>query len=187
MNPPWANEDAVYRLVQGELEDITLAGELQFSLLDWDTFPDLPVTDFIHHVEQQALDAWWRGDPSTLIKLLRSEHPFNEHPMGDRALRDQLSEQTWALICERLQGKPLKRGRPKRTADERRARNPIHDAADIAPTIENILRQNYPHQDVRDRAYAFAEKLMGIDDPNSAGSKVRNYLNKSKTARARLT
>ena len=187
--PPWADDDAVYKLVQAKLEENALEEERQFYLGRWDTYPDRPADEVTGEIEQQALDAWRRGNPNPLTDLLRPEHPLNRHGWFGRPFRDQLSSEAWSIICDRLLGKPLKRGRPKSTDDERRALNPVHDAADMVPAIERILWHHYPKQltpHVKDYARAFAERLMGKDDPESAGSKVSNHINRSKRDRARL-
>jgi hypothetical protein len=186
---PWADEDVVYKLVQAELEENSSEEDRQFYLLPWETHPGVPADEIISDMEHQALDAWRRGDLNPLTDLLRPEHPFNNYPFNGRLIRDQLSAEAWSLICDRLLGKKRKRGRPKMTAEERRMHNPIHDMSDRVPAIENILRQHHPDQpasQVKERARAFAERLMGKDDPESAGSKVSDHLNRSKKDRARL-
>lgn len=190
--PLWADEDDVYARVQEELKNAELEEERQFYLLPWETYPGAPADEVIRGIEQQALDAWRRGDLNPLTDLLRPDYPLNKHPLikHGRPIRDQLSAEVWSLICDRLLGKKRKRGRPKKTAEERRMSNPIHDTAEMVPAIENILLRHYPNQPtsrVKERARAFAERLMGHDDPDSAGSKVSGYLNRSKNDRGRLS
>lgn len=185
---PWADSDAIYKLVQAELEENALEEERQFYLERWDTYPGRPAGEVTGEIEKQALDEWRRGNPTPLTDLLRPEHPLNRYGWFGRPIRDQLSSEAWSIICNRLLGKPLKRGRPKSTDEERRALNPVHDAADMVPAIEHILLQRYPEEValVKDLARAFAERLVGKDDPESAGSKVSHHLNRSKKDRARL-
>jgi len=188
--PPWADEDAVYKLVRADLEENALEEERQFYLERWDTYPDRLADEVRNEIEQAAIDTWRRSNPNPLTDLLRPEHPLNRYGWFGRPFRDQLSSESWSIICDRLLGKPQgKRGRPTMTDEERREHNPLHDAADMVPDIKAILLQHYPAQNaeqIRDRAHLFAEKLAGIEDPDSAGSKLSEYLNRSKKDRARL-
>jgi hypothetical protein len=204
--PPWIEEgDAVYKLVQSELQAADLEVERRAAMFWAERMHLIPDRtrgelrrEIVESKEREALDAWRRGDRKPLADLVDPDDPLLDHllkrhdrpiPRKDRPLRIQLSAETWSIIRDSLLGKlPGKRGRPKMTAEERRMLNPIHDAGDMAPVIERILRQHYPNQlasQVKDRAYAFAEKLKGIDNPQSAGSKVRDYLNSGKKDRRR--
>jgi hypothetical protein len=78
-----------------------------------------------------------------------------------------LTNEAWALIADRLIGKArASRGRPSRqTGKERRAVNPVHDAADAVPRIRSILKASYPGRrpgELQDRAIDLAAKLHGI-------------------------
>ncbi|MCS3521849.1 hypothetical protein [Bradyrhizobium elkanii] len=203
--PLWTDEDAVYARVQGELQEPDRLDAL-FVAENWDLMPDRTWADIRREGaqrargrEQEALDAWRRGDRKPLGELVNpDDDSFNEmlERLGrpplrkDRLISRQFSAETWAIIRDSLLGKLSgKRGRPKMTNEERREHNPLHDAADMVPSIESILHQRYPDQSARqlkDRAHAFAERLMGIDDPDSAGSKVSKHLERSKKDRGRL-
>jgi hypothetical protein len=67
-----------------------------------------------------------------------------------------------------------KRGRPPMTPVQRRAKNPVHDAANLVPQIKATLRQAFPDRDINDRAYAYAARLSGINTPGAVRL-VRNY------------
>lgn len=203
--PPWIEEDAVYKLVQAELREAELEEERQDAMFEaehQDLMPDRTwaeiCRDAAGYAEREALDAWRRGDRKPLASLVDPDDRIIDIALKkqgrpalrkDRPIRRRLSAETWTIIRDSLLGKlPGKRGRPKLTAEERRILNPIHDAADSVLAIERILRQHYQNQpasQVKDRAYALAEKLNGIDNPQSAGSKVRDYLNSSKKDRRR--
>lgn len=187
--PRWADEDEVFWFVENQL---AFYGEYEFAMLPWETYPDTPADELPHRMVQEAMAAAKQNKFGPLTELLRPEHPMIGPAWFKPSIRDQLPPEAWRLICDRLSGKRVKKGkkgRPKMTSDERRALNPVHDAADMVPEIEDILRRHYRDQadvDVKDRARAFAERLAGIDDPESAGSKVGNYLRSSKRDRRRI-
>jgi hypothetical protein len=187
--PRWADGEKVFWFVENEL---AYRAEYDFAMQPLDDYPDTLPKKFERRVVQDAIAAAKQNKFGPLTELLRPEHPMNGPAWFKPLIRDQLPPEAWRLICNRLSGKRVKKGkkgRPKMTSDERRALNPVHDAADMVPEIEDILRRKYTDQDeqqIKNRAAAFAERLAGIDDPESAGSRVRNYLNASKSDRRRI-
>jgi hypothetical protein len=164
--PPWRDEDGVAKLAIAELEDAALADECQFAMLPWDTHPSMPISEFFDGVEREAVAAFKRGNVKPLAALLRPDHPMNKYPIKGRTLISTLAPSTWQLISDLLAGRRKgKRGRPRKTEEERRAINPVHDATDAVVVIEQILRKHYPEQDkqqIRDRALQIVEHRSGI-------------------------
>ena len=75
------------------------------------------------------------------------------------------------------------------TTAARRARNPIHEAADLVPAVKDILRRHYPDKlpkDIYDRACALAEWIARGKPDKGTGTRVHNYLNSAKSDRRRL-
>jgi hypothetical protein len=101
-------------------------------------------------------------------------------------LRSRRAPSTWNLVADLLTGRQKgKVGRPKMTREERRAINPIHDAAELVPVISKILRRLYPKQtttDIRDRALKFAADFYGIKDSET----LRNHRARSRKDRRRI-
>jgi hypothetical protein len=71
------------------------------------------------------------------------------------------------------------------TAEERRAMNPVHDAADMVPEIADILRRFYPEQtpaQIHDRALSIAAGMKGVKSAET----VKLHLNRAKNDRRRI-
>jgi hypothetical protein len=79
--------------------------------------------------------------------------------------RVPLGAEAEALIASRLQETfKAPRGKPKQTEAQRRAGNPIHDAADEVAPIEDLLREYYySHSGHHDLAIDIAAYRAGID------------------------
>jgi hypothetical protein len=192
--PQWMDEDAVTKLVEKELDDAESNAEYKFAMLPWDTHPGISGNELLHGMERDAVAAAERGDIGPLADLLRPEHPLNEHPLfGGNPIRSHFSAMTWTLVADfltgernprtgRLKGKP---GRSKMTAEERRAMNPVHDAADMVPVIADILLLHYPEQtpaQIRDRALSIAAGMKGVKSAET----VNFHLNRAKNDRRRI-
>lgn len=83
----------------------------------------------------EAVQAAERGNFRPIADLMRDEDS-----------RQQLPPKAWKLIVERMRDRPRKSRRPPPTEQERRAANPVRDAARIVPAIEGLLLMYYPHQ-----------------------------------------
>jgi hypothetical protein len=192
--PQWVDEDAVTKLVKTALDDAEADAEYEFAMLRWDTHPGIPGNELLDRMERDAVAAAERGEIRPLADLLRPEHPFNEHPLfGGDPIRSKLSATTWTLVADfltgernprtgRLKGKP---GRPKMTAEERRAMNPVHDAADMVPEIADILRRFYPEQtpaQIHGRALSIAAGMKRVKSAET----VKLHLNRAKNDRRRI-
>jgi hypothetical protein len=70
-----------------------------------------------------------------------------------------------AEIVKTAQAKRGAGGRPKMTLEQRRAQNPIHDAAAIFPEVVIELQNAFPEKTtavVRDRALYITASIMGV-------------------------
>jgi hypothetical protein len=154
--------------------------------------------------EQKEVARALRGDPTGLAYLLDPISPPNnpasnivlspDNRAKARPARETLKPETWELICEYLRGErkavpptppKRKRGGQKKTADERRAMNPIHDAVEEFPTIHEILLATYSdkesRRDIRHRAEEITAKRHGVET-----STLYSHLHVSKTDPRRL-
>jgi hypothetical protein len=181
--PQWVDEDAVAELVKRALDDAEANAEYRFAMLPWDTHPGIPGNELLDHMEQDAVAAAERGEIGPLADLLRPEHPMNMYPLfGGNPIRSHFSATTWTLVADlltgernprtgRLKGKP---GRPKMTAEERRA-----------PHIADILRELYPEQtpaQIHDRALSIAAGMRGVKSAET----VKFHLNRARNDRRRI-
>jgi hypothetical protein len=142
--------------------------------------------------EKDACEAALRGDMVPLANLLYPAHPLNSGLFGG-PIRATLTPATWGLVVQfltgqrnlktgRLRGKP---GAPKMSEQKRRANSPTHDAAELVPVIEAILRWLYPEQTqraIKDRALEVTAKLRTISNPET----VRRHLTRSKKDRHKI-
>ena len=160
--PQWSNEDAVCNLVEYEL--FLIGFEEEQRLLE--AFPDgMPMSFFMRlpeEVEREAVNSAKRRDFRLMSNLLRPSSGEKK----DRPTRRTFSQETWVLIADRLIGEVRPpRGRPKLTEEERRAMNPVHDAADAVEPIRCILANRYPERSKREilnRAIEIAQRLHGV-------------------------
>jgi hypothetical protein len=191
--PRWADADKVFILIEDELLEIERQDVLEDELR-MRTYPGTPFSHIVQSMEQEAVAAARQGSFRKLAELLHPDHPFNNRRDGKPQLRNFLGPETWQLLVDRLLGKPIRkpaatgkrtaRGRPKMTADERRAMTPVHDAADALSEINDILRRHYPDQsesNIRDRAIAFVARNEQINDETLV-----NYVGRSRRDRRRL-
>jgi hypothetical protein len=166
--PPFSDQDAVADWAYAELEEAWSEVERQHYLRRWDQHPGIPASEIYQQMERDAIAKAQLGDFTSLVDLLRPEHPFNETPLG-RPISAALlaSRSALALIASRLAGTfKVRRGRRKMTQEERRAKAPVHDAADDVAAIMAILRKGYPKQSaaqIRDLALHAVSRQHGIE------------------------
>jgi hypothetical protein len=123
--------------------------------------------------EKDAVEAALRGDVEPLANLLRPAG-MPEWGIPDKVNSNvaKLSPATWELIVELLTGRrnpktgKLKgeRGPRKKSAEERRSWNPIHDAEDYVAPIAAILSRLYPDKrraEIKSRASEIAARWRG--------------------------
>lgn len=157
---PPGDEAAVAELVEQQIKEREDEEERQFALLDWSTHPGVLFSEICAQREREVVEEAKRGNVAPLAEWIRGRLA----PMAPA---------TRALIAEFLtgarnlgNGKPKgTRGAPKKTEEERRSLNPIHDANDQVPIIQGILREFYPDQTsshLRDRALSFAASRKGV-------------------------
>jgi hypothetical protein len=184
--PPWTDTDAVISWAYAEFDEAQSETERQGDM--WQAehahlLPGFPTSEFFEGMERQAVSRAEGGDFSALAHLLEPVHPFNETPVG-RPIRDRLKPETWWLIADRLSGElKTKRGRPKMTADKRRFRSPIHDAAEEVGAIRAILKRGYPKQgrkQIRDMALVAVGRRHAVKTETIA-----KYLGRPTTDRRR--
>jgi hypothetical protein len=179
----WSDEEEVFHYVERELESERLEREREFMLLRWDTFPGIPAEEIVRGMEREAIEAARHRNKKPLQQLVSPDHPFNRSPIGGKPIRDQLSDEAWRLLSA-----PRGSGRPRMTPDQRRASNPVHDAAALVPVISDILRSAFPDQrNFHDRACAYAERLLGVKSRSDEGSNVRSYMHVSRKHRRKLS
>jgi hypothetical protein len=208
--PKWSDESAVAKRVAEEIKEAELEEErLWYThylpeiekayatgrippvrlLHDWNK-PHAPAPKPTAK-ERAAIEAVLKsGDVEILADLIRPESLGSELLAVNPAVEQGLSLATWYLLTQLVTGeldlrKIRGRGRPKLTADDRRAASPVHDAADVFSEIKDILTCLYPEQDhrqLRDRAIAIAAQHKGV-----APSTLAKYLGRPKKDRRRLT
>jgi hypothetical protein len=115
-----------------------------------------------HPIESDAVDAAVEGgNYAPLAWLLNSRHPLNDLRMKP-PLRTALAPSTYDLIADILSGRRERpKHRPRLTEFERRAINPIHDAADEVTVVRRMLRAWYPEQEpkqIYDRALSIVAR-----------------------------
>jgi hypothetical protein len=151
--------------------------------------PRRELSDIIEIESERAITAAWGGNYAPLARLLDSKHPLN-NARYEIELRRALPAEAYDLIAgdkvKRSAGGKVKRprGRPRLTYEERRANNPVHNAADDVPIVRNILRRLYPKQlkkQIDDRAVSVAAKLHKIK-----GKTLRYHLKRPKSDHRRL-
>ena len=174
--PRWSDEKAVAKKVADEIEDGRSEIEFLWANYPNGNFPNgkFPLPKHLWPLNGLIQDEWargWpiddeegavaaalRGDTEPLAELLRPRvnPPEFELPDEVNPAIKTLSPATWSIIADLVTGKLNPRtgrgkgqpGRPRMSREERRARNPIHDAADEFLVIKSILRHHYPRQSV---------------------------------------
>jgi hypothetical protein len=155
--PPWEDEDAVFEWIMAG-KDWLNPGADEIS----------PLSERIEDAMRDAVEAARQGNDHPLADLLRDDHPFNKL---EPPIRSQLTPEAFRLIADRLDGKPRNPHAPKMTAQERQAKNPVHEAARIEPLIELKLWGYYGDgqyyyydkkttRKIRERACDFAARIM---------------------------
>jgi hypothetical protein len=148
--PPWIEEEKVRAWVDEELDRQADEAEYYHAMLPWDTAPGIRPSDFHDSNERKAVEAAQRGDVGPLVSFISPPDNLKNSARMSMSLRLE----TWRLIVEFLTGKRNlgngklrgKGGRPKMSDDERREKNPNHDAVDYSQEIQAILRRSYPDQ-----------------------------------------
>jgi hypothetical protein len=195
--PSW-NKPGVYQwaisVLKQEREDAELEQERDFALY-YSDFPGPTYRQVLEGAEQEAVElATSRGDFSLLLGLLDPCHPFNQADVWPGApIWSALKPSTWQLIERRMLGQfRRRRGRVKKTRDERLEETPTHMAAQAVRHLEEILRKGYPrqkHRDVCDKAIEIAAWHFNVSPSkkNTATEVLANYLARSTKNRRRLS
>jgi hypothetical protein len=150
--PDWDDERGVARLAD---ELIAKLERHARAFLDYGASA-IAADEFakFEHAEATAVKAALRGDVAPLARLLLDEN------------WQWLQPETRKLMSEILLGKRIRSvGHPKMTAEERRATNPIHRAADEANILKSRLQKLYPgiaRAAVRERAMEIVAKRTGV-------------------------
>jgi hypothetical protein len=181
MWPEWldlsSTDDKKAESAQAELmvrvsEELAAAAdeERQFALLPWHTHPDFRIDGSLAStalpptvsdaqrsaiVERKAVSAAQRGEPERLGDLVRLGRPLVTSDARRLAIELITGERN-----PRTGRRKGERGRPKMSRNERRAKNPAHDAAGEFPMIREILRRHYskqPSKQISDRAEELAK------------------------------
>jgi hypothetical protein len=157
----WNDTAALAERVGKIISEANDEAEYEFYNLRWDTHPGIPMSEILDSIEHDAVMAAEAGNFIPLGDLVERKNPL----FGDfKSVDWDLKPATKALIAQRLRGEhKVPRGKPRQTADQRRANNPIHDAAAEVPLILNILRQHFPgRRGYRDRAIDIAAHRIGL-------------------------
>jgi hypothetical protein len=190
--PPWGDEPAVTEYIRQLIDQSRTLNyndprPLLLGHLSFNAPPPVRVElmrIFEIESERAITAAKEEGNYVPLFKLLESKHPLN-NSQYEIELRRALSAEAYDLIAaigaHRM--KRAKAGRPKLTDRERRARSPIHNAADDFRVARAILRQLYPEQlkdQIDDRAFSVAAQMhkTGVET-------LRDHLRRSKRDRHR--
>jgi hypothetical protein len=155
--PDWSDEAGVVELI----EEIIARVRKRLSYFSEIDVGDGDEIDNFKDAERVAVAAARQGNLSALVELLRSQN------------REWLRPDTIELAIEYMTGMRIpdtgnpkgKRGPGKKTPEQRRALNPIHDAASDARLIMHYLRKLYSEQTadaVRDRVVAIVAKRTGV-------------------------
>jgi hypothetical protein len=187
-----SKEEAFRFLDQTLLEEEEAAIEQAgvFYTYHADQVPDLeprPASAATAAQVRRAIGAAKRGDIEQLADLIRPVWS-GRFPLSERAINPsigRLSLEAWQLLYEYATGlrtrKKRTRGRPKLSADERRAATPVHDAARFALQVEKILRSKFPREPVREWAIEYAARRCEIEIET-----LGNYLARPRSDRRRI-
>ncbi|MGE3160106.1 MAG: hypothetical protein AB7K78_25730, partial [Xanthobacteraceae bacterium] len=121
--------------------------------------PGIPLSEILDHMEAEAVAAARQGNFRPIADIIEKRNPLFEHGpdwhMGPKAN---------ALVAARLRGElNLGRGTPKKSEEQRRMDNPVHDAADEVGWITKLLVDNYPNEKGhRERSITVAAKRAGL-------------------------
>jgi hypothetical protein len=186
---PWWEEEKVFELIKAYV------GPAPFKP-DPDPHPDeraRPIRDLrgkkwlkeLELLKRVAEKAVERGRYGELARLLRDGHPANRpRHADDPKIRDLLSTKTWRLVARAVEGTlKRKRGAPKKTAEERLEKTATHRAERLAEMIVGYLSWWYPKVTmtaIKERAMAFARKIMEEDGRPIKPRTLRTQLHRSK-------
>ena len=189
--PQWDDEAAGLKRVNQEIEGYVKDEEYEFMVHRLPLLPDLTLAEVYAMAIQAAVETAERGGGvADLAALLRSDYPLNKGPYNIRgaltpAILDLMSDFLTGARNPRT-GKPKgQRGAPKKSEEERREQNPVHDAADEFPIIRSFVKRLWPEQkeaDVRERASTFAAARNGVKDVETLST----HLNRPKNDRRRI-
>jgi hypothetical protein len=179
--PKWTDEAGVAKMVSAAIAHYRALEARRNREFD----PGIPEEDKpllrLKRVEEIAALYARKGNFNPLIDLLRSER-FIEQLF---ALGGQwLEPETRTFLTDVLTGKFESKRDQKMTAAERRATNPIHNAADEFLMIEGELMRLYPAQSksaVKGRAVEIAAERAGIEP-----EQLQTYLNRSRNSPQRI-
>jgi hypothetical protein len=134
--PPFHRKAAVAKFVDEQIQEYWLEEERVFMT---ERMPNMPPYVRIRKpsVEQSAIFAAEQGDVTELTKLIAAGAPLAP------AIRKLINE---FLTHKRSLKTGKKVGGQKKSDEERRVINPVHDAAEEMWLISNILRQHWPAQ-----------------------------------------
>jgi hypothetical protein len=174
--PQWRNKEKVADWANRTLEAVWHETDRQHSELYDGRFDVPPIVVGKPDVaarERTAVAAAAANDFGPLAALVL-----------DQQARQKLSVKTWQIVAEKLTGKfKARRGAKKRSAEERRTKFDVHEAADLVPQVQHILSAAYPRQaaaDIRDQALLAVERRTGVPV-----RRLMAYLSKSKKDRHR--
>jgi len=189
--PRWLDEDAVFEWVEQEIDQAEYDSVMEDAQREYpeDYFPFRINTPQEIAINKAVHEATTRRSIVREGQWVRAR-TVNLEPLVQFVLNSNLPPAIGKLVIEFLRGQRNlktgnKPGRRKMTDDERRAINPIHDAADDVPFIKAILKNDWPNQtpeDIRDRALAITAKRHRVKEETLA-----RYLNSSKRHRRRLS
>jgi hypothetical protein len=190
--PRWTDEPAVCKLVN-EVRDAELEEERwfythqQFQLppvvlpaavmagiraMQAQAAPPPPTAE-----ERGAMEAALRGEPDQLTRLVEGGR------CNAPSARRMAAELMTGARNPRTGKLKRKSGRPKMSRRERRARNPVHDAADEFVALRDMLLALYPEHR-GEQINGLAEKIAKAR--TGARASVQNYLHRATKAPQRL-
>jgi len=197
----WIDEEAVFKQIEERLQnfydEVCNADDKSDEVIR--AMSDLMVAeierDHDDRGEQAAFEEALRGRLGKVRDLLRPPRTQSGIYLTPTHTVT-LSSDNWDLIIEFLEGKRSlksgkekgKRGRPKMSLNERRAAARTHNAADFVPIIIKILCRMFPDQpveDIRNRAFVFAERIGKVKS-RDPGVTLANYYRRGPKDRRRV-
>lgn len=191
--PDWKDESELTNYVTRAIEDLLDVSKdwdklcADYGLERWPFYNDdyVPRIQPWDMLESEAVEAAEGGNYGPLAELLDPKHPLN-HPQINPPIRVSLAASTYALIADILSGRRKKPAhRPKLTEIERRAINPIHEAADEVHAVQRMLRAWYPEQTAQ-QIYSRTLEIVACRHKVKSET-LAAHLKRSKGDRRRLT
>ncbi len=186
--PEWKDVEGLSRVVAATFLETALEDARQLyedTALHPD--PDPTAEEVWSWFEIDAIRAAERGDYRPMAEILLAfTSPLDRELAGNpfiamlRAHGGKLGRDAEILVASRILGGRAhnKRGRPKMTDEQRRARTPTHDAADEVPGIEAILTARFPSKtpaEIRNMAIDLAARRARISTEAPADT-LYNYM-----------